>query len=162
VADGEKKTGTNEIPGNGREPVRVKLLDGFSVRVGSRAVEQGEWRLRKAAALVKLLALAPDHCLHREWIMDRLWPHLGPKAASNNLRRTLHAARRAIDPNAGSRYLASEEDQLVLCPGGPLWVDVETFETAATTARREREPIAYRAALDRYAGELLPRDRYED
>ena len=94
--------------------------------------------------------------------MDRLWPDLGKGSASNNLRRTRHAARNAIDPNAGSRYLASEEGQLVLCPGGPLWVDVEAFETAATTARREREPAAYRAALDLYAGELLPADRYEE
>jgi predicted ATPase/DNA-binding SARP family transcriptional activator/DNA-binding CsgD family transcriptional regulator len=158
----ETRARSRETSGGKREPVRARLLGGFSARVGDRTVERDEWRLRKAAALVKLLALAPDHRLHREWIMDRLWPHLGPKAASNNLRRTLHAARNAIDPNAGSSYLASEEEQLILCPGGPLWVDVEAFEAAATTARREREPAAYRAALDLYPGELLPEDRYED
>jgi predicted ATPase/DNA-binding SARP family transcriptional activator/DNA-binding CsgD family transcriptional regulator len=157
VLDREKETHANK-----QEPVRVRLLGGFSVLVGDRTVERDEWRLRKAATLVKLLALAPGRRLHREWIMDRLWPDLGPKAASNNLRRTLHAARNAIDPNAGSRYLASEEEQLVLCPGGTLWVDVEAFETAAMTARREREPAAYRVALDLYAGELLPGDRYEE
>jgi hypothetical protein len=33
-----------------------------------RSVRTGEdvWRLRKAMAIVKLLALAPGHCLHRE------------------------------------------------------------------------------------------------
>ena len=35
------------------------------------------------------------------------------------------------------------------------------FEEAAGTARHEHEPAAYRAALDLYAGELLPADRYE-
>ena len=73
------------------EAVRVKLLGGFSVRVGSRTIGQYAWRLRRAAALIKLLALAPNHRLHREQIMDLLWPHLGKRAASNNLRRTLHA-----------------------------------------------------------------------
>lgn len=144
------------------EPLRVKLLGDFTVRVGCRTIDHGEWRLRKAAALVKLLALAPDHRLHREQVMDRLWPHLGKRPASNNLRRTLHATRRVLDPATGSRYVASEEEWLILCPGGMLWVDVEAFEGAAATARREREPPTYRAALDLYAGDLLPGDRYEE
>jgi DNA-binding SARP family transcriptional activator len=166
MVDGETKAETRSESGGStgsiREPVRVRLLGGFSVRVGDRTVERDEWRLRKAAALVKLLALAPDHRRHRDWIMDRLWPELGKRSASNNLRRTLHAARKALDPAVGSRYLASEDEQLALCPVGPLWVDVEAFEAATATARREREPAAYRAALDLYAEELLPADRYEE
>jgi two-component SAPR family response regulator len=41
-------------------------------------------------------------------------------------------------------------------------VDVEAFEEAATTARRSRDPAAYRLAIELYAGELLPGDRYEE
>ena len=48
-----------------------------------------------------------------------------------------------------------------MCPDGPLWVDVEAFEGSAATARRVREPAAYRAAIELYAGDLLPEDRYE-
>jgi two-component SAPR family response regulator len=93
-----------------REPeaVRIGLLGGFRVSVGSRTIEEGAWRLRKAASLVKLLALAPGHRLHRERAMDLLWPDLGTKAASNNLRGALHAARKTLDPAGGSLYLASE------------------------------------------------------
>jgi DNA-binding SARP family transcriptional activator len=150
--------------GSGRgeaEAVRIRLLGGFSVSVGERIVAQNEWRLRKAAMLVKLLALVPDHRFHREQVMDALWPDTGKKAASNNLRRTLHDARSILDPVAGSSYLASEDEQLVLCPEGELWVDVEAFEEAAATAQRGNDPAAYRAAIELYAGELLPGDRYE-
>ena len=94
------------------EAVRVWLLGGFRVSVGSRSVPQGAWRLRKAAALVKLLALTSGHRLHREQVMDVLWPDSGRKAASNNLRRVLHNARRTLDPDLGSRYLASEGESL--------------------------------------------------
>ena len=59
------------------ETVRVRLLGGFRVSVGSRTIEKGAWRLRKAAALVKLLALAPGHRLHREQVMDILLPDSG-------------------------------------------------------------------------------------
>jgi DNA-binding SARP family transcriptional activator len=54
------------------------------------------------------------------------------------------------------------EEHLTLCPHHPLWVDVEAFEEAASTARKEKEPAAYRAAIDLYAGELLPTDRYQE
>src|SRR5215204_6163029 len=142
----------------GRAPVavRVRLLGGFKVSVGPYGkVEKDAWRLRKAAGLVKLLALAGGYRLHREQIMETLWP---------NLRQALQGARRALDAeqaSGGSRLLASFEEVLVLCPEGNLWVDTEAFEEAAKGARRAREPAAYAAALELYAGELLPEDRYE-
>src|SRR5215208_5617279 len=144
------------------EAVRIWLLGSFRVALGARPIEKDAWRLRKAAALIKLLALAPGHRLHREQVMDLLWPELGKKAASNNLRNTLHAARKILDPAGGSRYLASEDDSLVLCPGGDLWVDVDAFEEAAVGARRSGDPAAYRAAIELYSGDLLPEDRYEE
>src|SRR3712207_5817828 len=152
------------ISGGDPEPLRVGLLGGFGVSVGARTVGEDEWPLKKAGDLVKLLALAPDHGMHRERIMDRLWPELGKKAAANNFRQALHAARRVLDPGAStaapSRYLRLEGERFALCPDGQLWVDVEAFEAAAYAARRSRDPAAYRAALNLYAGELLPADRY--
>jgi hypothetical protein len=59
------------------EAVRVWLLGGFRVSVGSRTIADDAWRLRKAAALVKLLALAPSHRFHRGQAMDILWPESG-------------------------------------------------------------------------------------
>jgi predicted ATPase/DNA-binding SARP family transcriptional activator/DNA-binding CsgD family transcriptional regulator len=144
------------------QPLRIRLLDGFGVFVGSRSIAQDAWRLRKSAALIKLLALAPGHRMHREQAMDLLWPGSGRRAASGSLRSVLYAARKVLDPNVGFLYLAGEGKSLALCPEGDLWVDVDAFEAALATARRIREPAAYRAALGLYAGELLPDDRYED
>jgi DNA-binding SARP family transcriptional activator len=57
----------------GRKPeaVRIRLLGGFEVTVGARTIEEGAWRLRKAANLVKLLALDAGNRLHREQVTDR-------------------------------------------------------------------------------------------
>jgi DNA-binding SARP family transcriptional activator len=94
---------------------------------------------------------------------DRLWPDLTTKAASNNLRQVLCGARKVLDPASGSYkgYLSLKDEQLILCPEGQLWVDVDAFEAAAATARRAKDPATYRAAVDLYGGELLPEDRYE-
>jgi DNA-binding CsgD family transcriptional regulator len=146
------------------EAVRVRLLGGFSVSVGTRTIRQDEWRSKKAAALAKLLALAPGHRMHREQAIDLLWPDSARSRTSNNLRQVVYGARRVRAPDSGSpkRYLGLQGKQLVLCPEGQLWVDAEAFEDARATARRSRDPSAYRAALELYAGELLPEDRYEE
>jgi predicted ATPase/DNA-binding SARP family transcriptional activator/DNA-binding CsgD family transcriptional regulator len=139
------------------------MLGGFLVSVGSRTIEEREWRLRKAASLVKLLALEPGRQMHRERLMGLLWPDLDEKAAANNLRHALHVARKTLspDPSNIARYLPLQGEQVALCPEGPLWVDVGTFEEAVATARRAQDPVAYRAAVDLYAEDLLPGDLYE-
>jgi DNA-binding SARP family transcriptional activator len=123
--------------------------------------------LRKARGLLKLLALAPGHRLHREQLQDRLWPELGPAAAANNLKQVVYAARRALECTGAGAGAAVhlQGDLLALRPprqGAPLQIDIDGFEAAAATARRTGHPAAYRQALGLYAGELLPEDRYED
>jgi predicted ATPase/DNA-binding SARP family transcriptional activator len=146
------------------DTVRVWMLGGFRVSVGSRTIGEDRWRRRKAATLVKLLALTPGHRLHREQVMNLLWPHLRGEKAANNLHRNLYVARRTLEPVplTTSRCLTLRGEQLVLCPERDLWVDVEAFEQAAEAARFSQDPVAYRSAIDLYAGELLPEDRYEE
>ena len=143
--------------------VRVSLLGSFRISVGAHVVEESAWQLRKAASLVKLLSLAPAHHLHRGQVMEILWPGCGRQAAAHNLRQALHVARRTLEFNSSTpHYLVSHSEHLVLCPDGLLWVDVEAFEEAAASARRSREPRAYRVAIGLYAGQLLPGDLYEE
>jgi len=161
-----QQRGPRETPRGELEAVRIWLLGGFRISVGSfRIIGEDEWRLKKAGSLLKLLALAPAHRLHREQAMDLLWPELDTDAALNNLHHALHIARRTLEPSApvgsASGYLHFRGESLALSPAGPVWVDVEAFEEAATTARHALEPAAYRAAVDLYSGELLPQDRYE-
>jgi predicted ATPase/DNA-binding SARP family transcriptional activator/DNA-binding CsgD family transcriptional regulator len=159
------RSGSADAPYGTPEAVRVWLLDGFWFSVGSRNIGGDEWRLKNAGNLVKLLALAKEHRLHREQASGLLWPELDARAAANNLHHALYVARRTLEPSpppgAASSYLRLMHGRLALCPNGPLWVDVDAFEEAANTARHAREAAAYQAALYLYSGELLPQDRYE-
>jgi len=141
------------------------LLGGFQISVGARrTIGENDWRLKKAGSLVKLLALEPRHRMHQEQILDRLWPELGLGAATNNLRQVLHVARRALDPDSkvSSGYLRRRGELLELCSETLLWVDTQAFEEAAAAARKAGDPAAYRAAIELYAGDLLPEDLYEE
>ena len=81
------------------EVLRISLLGRLEVSVGSRVVGEEGWRLRKAASLLKLLALAPHRRLHREQAMELFWPDLAPRSAANDLHQTLHGARRTLEPD---------------------------------------------------------------
>src|SRR5215207_7294524 len=132
AADEQRDPRPRGKPTKKPEAVRIRLLGGFRVSVGERSIGEAEWRLKKAASLVKLLALEPGHRMHRERLMDLLWPELDARAAANNLHRTLHFARRTLEPDlaTASCYLRLHGDLLALCPNALLWVDVESFEEA--------------------------------
>ncbi len=134
--------------------VTVTLLNGFAADVDGEPVPDRAWRLKKARELVKLLAIAPNHRLHREQIMDVLWGDRAPDAAANNLHQAVHVARRALDPSA-----IEVRDEMVRLEAD---VDVDRFAAAAADARQAGTPAAYREALALYRGELLPENRYDD
>jgi predicted ATPase/DNA-binding SARP family transcriptional activator len=135
--------------------VTIGLLGRFGVTVDGVPVDDRAWRLRKARTLVKILALEPGRRLHREQAMELLWPDLDAVAAQNNLHQALHAARRVL----GADRLSLEGGMLAIADD--VETDVDTFEATAAHARDGRDPDDYRAALDRFGGELLPEDRYE-
>src|SRR5687768_2070999 len=54
--------------------LRINLLGGFQVWIDSRLIPYVAWKRRKVQALVKLLALTSRHCMHREQLMEILWP----------------------------------------------------------------------------------------
>jgi predicted ATPase/DNA-binding SARP family transcriptional activator len=137
--------------------VHVSLLGGFSVTVNGEPVPD-RWRLRKAKTLVKLLVLAPGHRLHREVVVDLLWPDTQPQVAANNLHQIVHTIRRMMGPES----IALSDDVVRLCPTGGLSVDVDVFEQAAATARLGGDTTALQHALQLWTGPLLPEDEYAE
>ena len=80
--------------------LHISVLGEFRVRIDDREIPPAAWKRRKAAVIVKILALAPGHRLHREQMMELLWPELDPEQAANGLYQALHAARRTLKAEA--------------------------------------------------------------
>ena len=143
--------------------VEIDLLGGFAVRVDGRPIPAAEWRRRHAASLVKLLALAPRRTLHREQVIDALWPDTAIDDAGPRLHKAAHFARRSL---GDSSALVLSGDTVSLFPDANVVVDIDEFERSAkqSIAALDRDPggwAAAAAAADRWAGELLPDDPYE-
>jgi DNA-binding SARP family transcriptional activator len=139
--------------------VAITLLGGFEVSVDGTITHEACWRRRTAASLVKLLALAPGHRLHREQVIDLLWPDESPAEAAPKLHKAAHYARRAV---ARDDAVVLRNDVVQLFPGTDLIVDVVEFDELSRRALASGDPAAARDAIEHYRGELLPDDRYED
>lgn len=137
--------------------VNVRLLGEFALDIDGRHVPASAFPRRSAAALVKLLALAPSRRLHREQVMDALWPGLLPQDAANHLHKAAHYARRGTGV-PGSVLLQNEI--VALFPGAEVAVDAVEFEAAAAAAI-SADVHAADSALAAYPGGLLPEDPYE-
>jgi DNA-binding SARP family transcriptional activator/cytochrome c-type biogenesis protein CcmH/NrfG len=144
----------------------IRLLGPFELFAGDRPVAPDRWPRRKPKLLVKLLALQPRAQLHREQIIDTLWPDADFEAGVNNLHKAIHAARRALEPDlrsgSNSRFIGARDNIIALRAPGDLWIDACVFERKAMEAMRSDDPKLFEAAIDLYRGDLLPEDLYED
>ena len=111
--------------------------------------------------MVKLLALEPTQRLHREYLLDLLWPDLAPPAAANNLHQALHAARRALAGADADGLLELRDNVVALRAGGLVEVDAARFRAQAQAALDGGDLDGLCAADTSYPGELLPEDPYE-
>jgi predicted ATPase/DNA-binding SARP family transcriptional activator len=144
------------------EGLRIFLLGGFRLLQGENTLSSVHFHLHKACDLVKLLALAPRHRMPREQVLEWLWPDGDPRSSTNNLNQALRSARNVLEAFQPPVYIRNEDGLLELVSDEALWVDVEAFEAAAARARRSQDISLCRAALELYAGELLPEDRYAE
>ena len=123
--------------------LEVRLLGGFEVVVDSEPVPGDAWAQRRAADLVKVLALAPGHRMPRDEVLETLWPQLAVDAAASNLHKAASYARGAL----GDRGAVVLRGGMVeLAPAAEVTTDVERFEGGDDSA---------------YGGELLPDEPYE-
>src|SRR3954452_22956605 len=144
--------------------LELRLLGGFETSIGDQVVSSSVLRQRRAAAVVTLLALEPGHRLHREQLLDTLWPDLDTGSAANNLRGALHHARSGLE-QAGAppgTFLPHDGDTVLLGPPDAVEVDVETFTQEVSRAWQSADPEVAARAAELYAGDLLPNDPYED
>src|SRR5437764_9711343 len=152
--------------GDAPSSLEIHLLGPFRVAVDGREVEERLWSRRKPKLLVKLLALQPHHQIHREQLMELLWPDLDGEAAANNLHKAIHLARHALEPGlksaADSHFILTRGQQILLRASGELRIDVEEFERQADAAIKAEDAAACESASRLYSGALLNESLYAD
>src|SRR3954468_1453563 len=140
--------------------VHIKLLGGFEVTVDEAAVPVDAWSRRHASALVKVLALARGRRLHRDQVIDLLWPDMPAETALPRLHKAAHYARRALGTD-GAASLVLRNNLVALLPDADVVVDAVRFRAEGDAALASGSVDRAVEALRLDAGPLLPEDLYE-
>jgi len=146
-----------------REELVVRLLGVFTVELGARALSAKAFPRRKAQQLVKLLALQTGGRMHRDQVVEALWPHLSPDAGAHQLHNALSQARAALRTLAGSEIdpVAVEGGVVTLRHPSGVTTDLHHALTTAGLALVDPSVAVLQSALAPLLGTLLPDDIYE-
>jgi DNA-binding SARP family transcriptional activator len=149
------------LPGKPGRSVAVTCFGHFSLTVDGRELDLTAVKPRARQAL-KLLALNAGASVHREVLMEALWPNGDPRSAGRNLQVAVSAVRGVLGTDSGGPTIVRDGDcyRLALPPDSA--VDLLGFDRAleaARTARRERDldrcGEALRRAVDMHVSDLL-------
>ena len=171
--------GLDELEYHPGYTLSVRTLGSFSVWRGAEPVTARDWQREKARQIFQLFLTERGQWLHREQVVDRLWPHLPPEAAERDFKVALNALNHALEParppGAASFFLVRRGNQYGLNPAARLSVDADLLEHLADISdsdvaldslgieRSERsERNALRHALALYEDDYLPDCLYED
>jgi len=140
------------------------LLGRFEIVREGRKLRADEWSRRKAAALIKYLAIQKR--LVKDQAIDLFWPDSDLDSGSNNLYRTLHELRQTLSESLGddtAEQLFRFEDG-ILSLNESVWIDVTEFErlSSAKTKSQNERIASLEDAIALYQGDLLPDDLYAE
>lgn len=144
----------------GAPAVAIRCFGEFGIEVGGQTLALDALR-PQARRVLQVLALAADRDHHCEYLEDLLWPGVPHSVAAHRLQVAVSSVRRLLVDH-GVRVDRRGEAYRLSLPASAV-VDVAAFADAVaragTLAARgdiAGRMAARRAALDQYAGDLLP------
>jgi LuxR family transcriptional regulator, maltose regulon positive regulatory protein len=122
----------------------------------------------KSRSLLRWLAMEAGHLIHRETIIAALWPDDDLPAATRKLHVAITSLRQllsATESKRGTPLLVREGQSYLFTLGSDVRTDTVRFESLLSEAESARirgdlevATTALEAALNEYAGDLLPEE----
>ena len=153
--------------------LRFQCFGTFQLTVDGEPIPVSRFKRMKAATNLKYLVTHQGGPVARESLAEALWPGVDSAKANANLRVTLHALRRGLEPSLKkgqpSSFIATRGDLVYLEPSVSVWVDTDEFSrrvrSVAKLALDGRNGEALkesREAILLYRGEYLEDEPYSD
>lgn len=162
------------ITASTKAPLCVQTLGGFRIWCGDDEIPATAWGREKALHLFQFFITMRRQFVHKEQIIDRLWPEMSVDKGDRDFKVALNALNRALEPNRSPREEARFTQRYGLAYGldfEQVWLDAEAFEQLVSTGNQASsgsppqaaQTIAcFTNAVTLYHGDFLPERRYED
>src|SRR5262249_22189359 len=134
-------------------------------------IDPAGWVRKKSRTLFGYLLCSRPRGVHKEQLMELLWPGTDPGRSARSLQVALSDLRSGLGERrtAGSRraFIQRTGDYYSLDVGQGGWVDIEAFEASCEAGRRanalgDADTAArhYAAAESTYAGDFLADEQF--
>lgn len=164
--------GLNQLEIHPGYQLRVQALGPFRLWRGQGLVGAKAWQRKKARQLFQLLLTFRRAPMHRDQIVETLWPELDQQSAQRDFKIAFNALCKVLEPdrkrNQPSSFISRDGSRYGIRPGADLWFDVAEFDRLSAAADRQfpQDPSAaqelYRLALALYRGNYLQEFPYEE
>lgn len=154
--------------------LRVQTLGGFRVWCEGNEIPATAWGREKAIHLFQFFVTMRRQFVHKEQIIDRLWPDIEIEKGDRDFKVALNSLNRALEPTREAREEARFTRRYGLAYGldfEMVWLDADVFEQLVAVANQDlaspqhkvdHAVACYAAAVNLYHGDYLPERRYED
>jgi DNA-binding SARP family transcriptional activator len=151
--------------------LRVQTLGTFKVWYKNKEIDSSAWSREKALHLFQFLVTMRHRYLHKEQIIDRLWPERGYQEGDRDFKVVLHTLNKVLEPKRKPRAKPRFVKRYDLTYGlnlEEIWIDADAFEQLLSAGNQvltqdRQAAIAYfQDALQLYHGDYLPERRFED
>ncbi|HEX2294323.1 MAG TPA: BTAD domain-containing putative transcriptional regulator [Actinomycetota bacterium] len=132
--------------------MRIRCFGGLRVEVAGEDLSLEGLRPR-SKQLLRFLLLHVPRPVHREVLVDALWPNLPPRRAASSLHVALSSLRHALGDRAEA--VIRRDGDAYTVDTGAAHVDLVEFRAATD---RGAELAALQAALDLYRGDVFPEE----
>lgn len=152
-------------------PLRIYTLGGFRIWRNGDDIPAAAWGREKALHLFQFFVTLrlQGLRLHKEQIIERLWPELDAAGGDRDFKVALHAVNKVLEPNRRPRtepQFIRRHDLTYDLNVEAVWIDAVAFENLIAAGNQagagEQAIDDYRQALALYQGDYLPERRYED
>jgi DNA-binding SARP family transcriptional activator len=149
-----------------RPKVRLRCLGPFSLEIAGRVVDESTIK-PKERALLHRLVLRPGEPVHRDELLESLWPEADPDVGRHRLQVAISSLRRLVTPEVHDQpyLLAREGESYRIRLDDDADVDLWQVETQLRKAKEARaandvqaETRALVGALGAWSGSLFPSD----
>ena len=152
--------------------IRLQTLYGFEVLRAGLPMKPSEWERNKAKSLLKVIIARGPGNVHKEVIIEDLWPECSADNGEKNFKVTLHRLRKSLEPamhnTFGSCYIHLDDKRLSL-DENLCEVDADHFVSLIAQGKacfKEGKPQKARKffneAIALYQGDFLKEDIYQD
>ena len=149
--------------------LQIFTFGSFGLAVGGQSIALVKWERKQAITLLKYLVAHLGRPVHRETLMDILWPNIDESRGWKRLKVTIHSLRHELHAAGLPEDIVETANETYTLRGDAVWVDSSIFVSSIAEGKALQNQQQWENALKQYTeaqhlyrGDYLEEDIYAD